>query len=159
MKLVMAIVPWHDKYLLSKAIELCKPGMEELTALVPVEASYYKLCLSLQAGSRELIVAFVDDKETPPEQEQYIALQKMIGIPKDYAGFYITELQENSVHILMAFIIPQYRTGELIPQGFQNIMKKTKLIGAPYLTLCTKEKALAEKLGFTEVYTKYQLKV
>jgi hypothetical protein len=158
MKLSLAIVPWYNAFLLNKAIALIKPGMEELTAAYPTEGEYFNVYVSLQAGSRELVIMFADEQETSPEKEQFVALQKLMDSPKDFAGFYITELCNSGIHLFAAWIAPQYRTGELIQQGFSNLMKKVELANAPYLTTCTREKGLVEKLGFTEVYTKYQIK-
>jgi len=158
MKFIFGIIPGYDVYALDKAMALVRPGLEEIAALTPAESNAFQIYLSLRSGARTLVMSFVDT-DTPPDKQQFGVMQKLILSPQDYSGFYITELAEHALHLYQVYVKPEYRTGELITLGFMDVLAKAKNVKAPYLTTCTKEKEIMQRMGFAESYTKYQLKL
>ena len=152
----MGVIPCKDRFFLDKALMLVKPGIEELVAMNEGEDTYYRIVGDLYSGVKQLEMIFVEAENIPADKEQAVVIGKTLQIAdKEYAGFVIIEFWQSSLHIYQAYIMPQYRGIDTLRQAYDNIINQAKLVGAPYLSLCTARNEGAKHFGFKETYTKY----
>ena len=160
MNLIMGIIPCKDRFFLDKALSVVKPGLEELSNQSNGETTYYGIVTELYSGTMQISMAYIDNDNTPDGKEQLTVMQKMLtDAPLDYAGFSIFQLWQNSFHVFAAYLVPQYRNGALLRQGFEKVEKQARLLGAPYISLCTREHELVKRLGFIETYATFRKKL
>lgn len=157
MKISFGIIPCKDRFFLDKALSIIKPGLEEIVALTGGEDTYFKIASDLYSGQKQLEMIYLDIESVPEDKAQAAVIGKMLGGgEKDYVGFLIIELWPNSIHGYGLYLLPQYREQRLLNQIYGNFEKQARLLGAPYMTFCTKKNDEAKHFGFVETYTKYQ---
>ena len=154
-------MPCKDRFFLDKCLTIIKPGLEEISGLTNGESSYFGITTELYSGTMQLSMGYIDTQNVTPDKEQMAVMQNVLSDKPDenYAGFVVLQLLQTSLHVFAAYLLPQFRHGELLQQGFDNIEKQARLLGAPYLSLCTKEHELVKRLGFSPTYTTYRKKL
>lgn len=159
-KIICGIIPCKDRFFLDKALSVIKPGVEEIVAMTAGEDTYYKVASELYAGIKQLEMIYLDDEDVPDDKEQATVIGKLLKEPsKDYVGFGILELWANSLHVYQAYLLPQYRGVHFLQQAYANLEKQARLLGAPYISVCTKRAPEVARFGFVETYTTYRKKL
>jgi len=159
MKTIMGIIPVKDRFFLDKALLLVKPGIEELVAITNGEDSYFKVTSELYSGMKQLELIYEDTEDIPDDKHQMAVIGKLLNNAPGFLGFVIIELWQNSLHVYQTYLLPQYRALDVLHQAYTKIESQAKLLGAPYISLCTNEVVLAQRFGFSPTYSMMRKKI
>ena len=162
MKIICGVIPCKDRFFLDKALVIIQKDVAMLTDLTLGEDSYYKIVSDLYAGIKQLMMVYLDNENIIEDRQQAVVIGKMLnGGDKDYVGYGILEFWPTSLHIYqICFVGPYKQSFDILHQAYMEVERQAKLVGAPYLSLCTKdEKAMALRYGFQETYTMFRRKL
>ena len=162
MKIVMGIIPCKDRMFLDRALLLVKSGIEELAALSDGEYSYYDTVAELYAGIKQIAIIYTIQEEMPEDREQFTVITRLMSpaYQEGYAGFSIIEFQRNSLHVFQGYLLPQFRNTGILKQCAEKTEKQARLVGAPYLSLCTAiDEPMLTHFGYKKTYITYRKKL
>ena len=154
----MGVVPCKDRFFLDAALKIIRPGIEETVALTMGENTYYGIVTELYAGTIQLSMAYIDETGAIPEdKEQAAVIHKLLTDgSKGCVGYAMFQLWPQSFHVYQGYLAPEYRNQGLVAQGMAKFEKQARLLGAPYLSICTKRDDTMKAFGMTEVYSTYR---
>ena len=162
MKIVMGIIPCKDRMFLDRALLLAKPGIDELTKLADGEYNSFDVVTDLYVGVKQLEMIYIINEDVPEDRDQFIAITRLMSpeYQEGYAGFSIIEFQKNSLHVFCGYLLPQFRHTGIFTQCAEKMEKQARLVGAPYLSLCTAiDEPMLTHFGYKKTYITYRKKL
>lgn len=143
-----------------KAWDIIRPQVEELANKSLGEYGAYHVHESIKGGRADLFMGYIDKTGKANSgnfQELFIeCLQKGLD---SYFGYIILRYDQDSVHIWQSYIRPEYQNTNVLEKGLGFIEDQMSRYSVKYLTFSSPRAGwgkLAEKLGFTELYTIYR---
>jgi hypothetical protein len=144
--------------------------LQELSDLSRGEWDVYRIWREVFGGSMHLSIGYMDRSgiDVPPEKFQEYFIEKLKTPRTDYVGFFAVQLLDQSAHVFVSAIEPEYAKTNVMELGLNYLEKSIKPLGAPYLQAtthydnngvpCTPREWM-KKMGFDAVCTIYRKKL
>lgn len=136
-QIVIGLIPCQNRYYLDLVWPIIKPGVVELANASEGEWTDFRVWSEIYGGSFQLYMIYLNTDPAKPGVNQEAFVEKLKTPDKDYAGFYIIQLLQTSVHVFAAWVQPEYRKSNVISRAGDFLEEQVKGMGAPYLSLAT----------------------
>jgi len=161
-KLIMGLIPCANRLYLGVAWPIIQPGVAELAQESLGEWDEWRVFREVYGGTMQLYMGYIDKTNTAQEDKfQEIFVEKLKTPETDYVGFLILQFLEKSAHIFAAYVMPAYRSSNVLAIGFKYIENEVRKMGAPYISLSTRPdvSGALQSLGFRAQYMTYRKKL